>query len=144
MTKFDKLKIQPISLLIGYDENLTYPETGQKVGEIALIQEVGFVSNGRVKIKPRSFIRTSVEKYGDKWKQDLAKLIIEYKLDPEKALSQLGILAIADIRENIMSIMEPPNAPATIKAKGFDKPLIGKNRLLYNGLISMVVSHEYF
>lgn len=138
MSKFDKLKMQSVTVLIGYDEKLVYPETGEKVASIALIQEVGTVSNGGF-IPPRPFIRTSVEKYGEKWKKDIAKLIIEYGLDPEKALSQFGIVAISDIRENIMSIMTPPNAASTVAAKGFNKPLIGKANLLYNGLISMVV-----
>lgn len=45
-------------------------------------------------------------------------------------LDLVGISAAADIQTKISSIYTPPNAPATIRAKGSAKPLIDTGLML--------------
>jgi hypothetical protein len=42
----------------------------------------------------------------------------------DQTLNKLGILAQGDIQQEITDLRDPPNAPATIKAKGSSNPLI--------------------
>lgn len=47
-----------------------------------------------------------------------------------QALSRVGRMIRDGIRERILAKIPPPNAPATIKKKGFDHPLLETGRFL--------------
>ncbi|MCX2562155.1 hypothetical protein OQ252_12215 [Acetobacter farinalis] len=49
--------------------------------------------------------------------------LIQQLRNPTQALSTVGRAMQADITHTIRQIRTPPNAPATIRHKGFDKPL---------------------
>lgn len=78
-------------------------------------------------------------RYKDKWVKDFSILLERLDYDVEKSMENLGIIIVRDIQQQIDDTHEPPNAPATIRAKkGADHPLIGLHKLLRNGLIWQV------
>jgi hypothetical protein len=55
----------------------------------------------------------------------IAKQVVDGELPPEKALEQIGLLAVKAIQEAITDDAYEPNKPSTIAKKGSDKPLQG-------------------
>lgn len=53
-----------------------------------------------------------------------APKILRGETTMEVVLNKLGILAQGDIQMSITTLRDPPNAPATIRAKGSSNPLI--------------------
>jgi hypothetical protein len=100
--------------------------------QIATVHEFGLPERG---IPERSFIRATVDagaaRYRKLLKQLLEKLV-ERKGKGEgipQALRLLGEQMRADIIARINAGIEPPNAPATIAAKGSSTPLIDTGQL---------------
>ncbi len=82
---------------------------------------------GTRRIPERPFFRRALRANRGKYVKLLAaraKEVIEGRTTTDKALNQLGLLAVGDIQHEITVLNHPPNAPATIKAKGSSKPLI--------------------
>lgn len=50
----------------------------------------------------------------------------------EKTLYDIGEFVEKKLKENLMNKMPPPNAPRTIRKKGFDHPLLETGQLLNN------------
>lgn len=78
-------------------------------------------------IPERPFLRRAMS--GNRSKYGLflaarAKDIVEQRDTCERVINQLGLLAVGDIQHEITALRTPPNAPATIKAKGSSNPLI--------------------
>ncbi|HEG5317648.1 TPA: hypothetical protein SEZ16_001700 [Campylobacter jejuni] len=115
--QFSNLLNNKNKLEIGFFETAKY-ENGEYVASVAKTQEYG-----NLKIPARSFFRTAIQKNQAKWlnifkNQDLVNQ------DLELSLNQVGEIARGDIISSIMQTNTPPNAEATIKAKGSSKPLI--------------------
>ena len=108
---------------IGFPSGANYAD-GTSVAYVATIQEFGAPA---VNIPPRPFMRPTVTQQKDTWvkilAQDVPKVALG-KMSAFDALDKVGIQAAADIQTTISTIYSPPNAPATIKAKGSSKPLI--------------------
>jgi len=108
---------------IGFPSGNNYKD-GTSVAYVAAIQEFGSPASG---IPPRPFIQPTVKEKKDSWIQTIEKSIPKVVLGKMSAfdvLDKVGIQAAADIQTKISTIYSPPNAPATIKAKGSAKPLI--------------------
>ncbi|MBX1020858.1 hypothetical protein I9086_00245 [Campylobacter jejuni] len=115
--QFSNLLNNKNKLEIGFFETAKY-ENGEYVASVAKTQEYG-----NLKIPPRPFFRTAIQKNQVKWlnifkNQDLVNQ------DLELSLNQVGEIARGDVISSIMQTNTPPNAEATIKAKGSSKPLI--------------------
>ncbi|HED5364335.1 hypothetical protein [Campylobacter jejuni] len=115
--QFSNLLNNKNKLEIGFFETAKY-ENGEYVASVAKTQEYG-----NLKIPARPFFRTAIQKNQAKWlnifkNQDLVNQ------DLELSLNQVGEIARGDIISSIMQTNTPPNAEATIKAKGSSKPLI--------------------
>lgn len=50
-------------------------------------------------------------------------------VETRRALSKLGIMAQADIQEEITALSSPPNSPTTIRLKGSSNPLIDSGEM---------------
>ena len=77
---------------------------------------------------PRPFMRDTVRKNWRKWRtfvQDRFPSV----LDCKKMLLELGDVMSSDLRQMIIDYKYPPNAPSTIKAKGFNDPLIDSGQM---------------
>ncbi|HDZ5042716.1 TPA: hypothetical protein RTG66_001553 [Campylobacter jejuni] len=115
--KFSNILNNKHKLEVGFFETAKY-ENGEYVANVAKIQEYG-----TLKIPTRPFFRTAIQKNQGKW-LNIFKNQTLVNQDLELSLNQVGEIARGDIVNSIMQTNTPPNAEATIKAKGSSKPLI--------------------
>lgn len=105
------------SVEVGFLEDATYPD-GTPVAAVAAWNEYG--ASG----PPRPFFRTMIATESPSWP---AKMAGAYKAtggDGAKTLALMGEDIDGALKQSINDFTTPPLAPSTIKAKGFDKPLI--------------------
>jgi hypothetical protein len=107
-------------LNVGFFQSSRYPN-GTSVATVAAINEFG-----TAKIPERPFFRNATAKV-----QPKLLSILRREIDPETMVitpsiaEKLGLVFVGAIQKEIVDLKEPPNAPATIKAKqGKDNPLI--------------------
>lgn len=111
---------------VGFLENATYPD-GKKVAMIAAIQDFGAPARG---IPPRPFFRNMVAAKQAEWPGAIAGLLRANGNDVQKTLEQTGAAIAGQLRQSIVDTNDPPLKPATIKRKGFEKPLIDTGHML--------------
>jgi hypothetical protein len=114
-------------------------QDGITMVEMAAIHEFG---SPAANIPARSFIRRTLVWNAGPWLPqfvaNLAGRVVEGRLDEKKALGILGQKAVAMVKAAITGAhIPPPLRPATIAAKGSDRPLVDTGRLL--GAISYEV-----
>jgi hypothetical protein len=117
----------------GFLEGGTYPDDGESVASVAAANEYGTARevNGRVvETPPRPFMRTTVASKGARWAKVVGEALLRNGVDLDAALRAAGEAAVGDIQEAIGTWTEPPNAPATIAKKGFDRPLRETNHMV--------------
>lgn len=123
---------------VGWFENTKYND-GLPISQVAYWNEYGTTKDGKSFIPPRPFLRQAVSENTKKWRDlvvnDLKK-VSEGDLSLEQALNRLGVVASGDVKETIADFSNPPNAPSTIKKKGFNDPLVD------TGLMMNSVSHK--
>lgn len=117
------------SVKIGFPQGPTEKD-GTPVAMIAAVHEFGVPSKG---IPERSFLRSSIAENMPKYlRLNRANLlrIMHGKISPDAALSLLGEMAAGDAKKMIRNGNFVPLSPATIRAKGSDKPLIDTGTML--------------
>ncbi|WP_061508114.1 hypothetical protein [Acetobacter malorum] len=121
---------------------------GTPVAAIAALQEYGAVVRGReghsIVIPPRPFLRQTVATHRSAWVRLLAQALktslrtpgraggtrhalqtlVQRLSTSTQALTTVGKAMQTDITQTIHQTNTPPNAPATIRHKGFDNPLV--------------------
>ncbi len=117
---------------IGFLEGRTYPD-GTSVAMVAAIQDFGAPAAG---IPPRPFFRNMIAKKKGEWPTAIGKLLKANNYDARKTLEQTGAAIGGQLRQSIIDTNSPPLKPATIRRKGFDKPLVD------TGLMLNTVDHE--
>jgi hypothetical protein len=110
----------PATLRVGFLEGATYPD-GKPVAMIAAIQEFGAPNAG---IPPRPFFRNMIKNKSDQWPEGVKNALIATNYDAEKALDIVGAAIAGQLRQSVIDTNDPPLKPATIRRKGFAKPLI--------------------
>lgn len=115
-----KLTTGQLELQVGFMSDATYPD-GTPVAEIAAIQEFGAPA---ANIPPRPFFRNMIKEHEAEWGPTISKLLQRTNFDPRRTLSLLGEVIVGDLKQSITDTNAPPLAPATIRRKGFDKPLV--------------------
>ncbi len=87
---------------------------------------------GTSRIPERPFFRNAMSEnkgsYGTLMRND-AKRIVTGEQTMSRTLDRLGLKAQGDVQQSIVDLQSPPNAPATIKAKGSSNPLINTGSL---------------
>lgn len=111
---------------VGFLEGSTYPD-GTPVAMIAAIQNFGAPAMG---IPPRPFFSNMIAAKSANWGPSLARILQNTGYDVPKSLGQLGKGIAGQLRQSIVDTNEPPLAPATIAAKGFEKPLVDTSHML--------------
>jgi hypothetical protein len=111
---------KPATVRVGFLEGATYPD-GKPVAMIAAIQEFGAPNAG---IPPRPFFRNMIKNKSDQWPEGMKNALIASNYDAEKALDIVGAAIAGQLRQSVIDTNEPPLKPATIRRKGFSKPLI--------------------
>ncbi len=108
------------TLSVGFLEGATYPD-GTSVPMVAAIQEFGAPARN---IPPRPFFRNMIAEKAESWPDAVAALLETNDYDATQTLMQTGEGIKGQLQQSIKDTNSPPLAPATIKKKGFDKPLI--------------------
>ena len=119
---YKALKNQSATLKVGFWDD-TYSD-GESVASVATFNEYG---GGHT--PPRPFMRNCAKRNKRKWRnnvQDRLPVI----LDMKKMAQELGEDIVEDLRFEIYRTNTPPNAPSTIKRKGFNKPLIETGKMV--------------
>jgi hypothetical protein len=126
MLELAKLADNPASLRVGFFENAKYPD-GTPVAMIAAIQDFGAPSVG---IPPRPFFRNMIAAKSGEWPAAIAESLRQEDYDAARALALAGDAIAGQLRQSIIDTNTPPLAPATIRRKGFDKPLVETGHML--------------
>lgn len=113
-------------LQVGFMEGATYAD-GTPVAQVAFWNEFGH--GGNFPSPPRPFFRNMVSKESPTWGKKLAGLLKATGDDGERSLSALGEDIKGALEQSIIDTNAPPNAPSTIAAKGFNKPLIDTSHM---------------
>jgi hypothetical protein len=111
----------------GFFKNVTYRD-GTSVATVAAVQEFGSPAQN---IPPRPFFRSMLAKESKNWGPQLGALI-KQDYDAARALETMGQVIKADLQQSIKDTNSPPLAPATIKRKGFAKPLVDTGKMQNN------------
>jgi hypothetical protein len=109
---------------VGFLEGATYPD-GTPVAAVAYFNEFG-----TSKAPPRPFFRGMVAEESPTWPGKMAALAKATNYDGAKVLALMGEDIDGALKQSINDFTDPPNAPATIKSKGFNKPLIDTGHML--------------
>lgn len=127
------------NVYVGLPKGASY-EDGAPIAAIGAVQEFGS-SDGR--IPERSFLRVPLrgnQKTFAKIFRKLMPMVLSGDLTMMQLLEQLGAKAVSVSQEAISAGIDPPNAPATILAKGSSTPLIDRGALRQS--ITYVVEGE--
>ena len=122
----------PATLRVGFLESATYPD-GTPVAMIAAIQDFGAPRAG---IPPRPFFRNMIAAKQGEWPEAIGTLLKMNNYDVKVALEIAGEAIAGQLRQSIVDTNSPPLKPATVRHKGFDKPLVLTGHMLNS------VSHE--
>lgn len=110
----------PGTLRVGFLEGGTYPD-GTSIPMVAAIQNFGAPAAG---IPPRPFFSNVVAAGRKKWGTSLLKILKANDYDAKRSLELMGDGIKGEIVNSINNGSYIPLKPATVKRKGFDKPLI--------------------
>lgn len=116
----------PSVLRVGFLENSTYPD-GTPTALVAAVQEFGSPANN---IPPRPFFRNMIASKSGTWGKATADLLKANDYNAEVTLGQVGEGIKGQLQQSIVDTNTPPNAPATIAAKGASKPLVDTGHML--------------
>lgn len=123
---------EDLLLRVGFLEGSTHTsksESGKIVptAQVAAWNEYGDPERGRV---PRPFFRNMVREKSPRWGNGLANLIKLNQGDLHAAMAMMGEGIAGQLRHSINEFTDPPLKQATVKAKGFSKPLIDTGEML--------------
>jgi len=109
---------------VGFMENATYPD-GTPVAAVAFWNNYGTSTS-----PPRPFFSNMIEEQKPTWGDKVAKLAKATNGDGPKVLALMGEDIQGSLIQSIRDTNDPPNAPYTIKKKGFNKPLIDTSHMI--------------
>lgn len=101
------------------------PRKAISVAEVAAANEFG--GDHR---PPRPFMKYTVNSRKRKWRNILRDILPQYMDDVKKALEKLGDVCAEDLQDVIRIWTSPPNAPSTVKKKGFNDPLVDSGQMM--------------
>jgi hypothetical protein len=102
---------------VGFLAGATYPD-GESVAQVAFWNEFG-----TSRIPARPFFRSMIAAESPGWAMKMAKLGGN-GADGNAILGLMGEDITGALQQSIIGWSNPGNAPSTIAAKGFDKPLV--------------------
>lgn len=106
------------SVKVGFLEGATYPD-GTSVAQVAFWNEFG-----TTRIPSRPFFRTMISRESPGWGVLLAGAAKHYDYNSDTILKLMGTQIAEQLQQSIVGWKDPPNAPSTVRIKGFNKPLI--------------------
>lgn len=115
------------SVKVGFLEGATYPD-GTSVAQNAFWQEYG-----TTRIPSRPFFRTMISRESPGWGVLMSGAAKHYNYNGAAVLQLMGMKIAEQLQQSIVEWKDPPNAPSTIRIKGFNKPLI-HHGIMQNGV----------
>lgn len=123
-----------------YTEIGVHGDAGEHIGDgedaaavAVTIAEVAFWNEfGTITAPERSFMRSTIDENRKDLERETAKLlneVVEGRIDAKMALDKLGLRIQELIKQKILELNDPPNAPSTIARKGFNNPLVDSRQL---------------
>ena len=82
-----------------------------------------------IKIPPRPFFRTMISQNQASWAPTTARLLMQ-GMSTDQVMDLMGQEIAGQLRASIIAMNSPPNAPSTIRKKGFNDPLIDTGYML--------------
>jgi len=116
----------PATLHVGFLEGATYPD-GTPVALVAAVQNFGSPAMG---IPPRAFFTNMIIEKSPGWGEKLGRILKQNGYRARASLELMGEGIAGQLRQSIVDTIAPPLSPATIQAKGFDKPLVDTGHML--------------
>lgn len=111
-----------VSVRVGFNAGARYPN-GQSVAQVAFWNEFG-TPNAQHPIPARPFIRSMIAEKSPTWGLAMGAALRNNRYNARDAAEVMGEGLKGQLVQSIVNFTDPPNAPATIAGKGFDKPLI--------------------
>jgi hypothetical protein len=108
------------TLKVGFLSGSVYPD-GTSVAMVAAIHNFGAPSRN---IPPRSFFSNMIARHSGEWPSEIRTQLKSTGYDAVVTMNRMGALITGQLQQSIRDTNEPPLRPATIRRKGFDKPLI--------------------
>lgn len=112
---------------VGWFETAAYKD-GTPVAYVATIHEFG-----TSRIPARPFMRPAVAEYGPQWVQQIgegAKAALRGSVSARDVLEIVTLRAAGDVAKSITAVTSPALSPATVKRKGFTKPLVDTGQMI--------------
>lgn len=116
--------------IVGPEAATARGDGGMTNADIWIIHELGAPEAG---IPARAPLRKTFDAKIDELKGmqlKLSKLLLNGKVDVDRAFNILGAWGAAAIKATIKAGLEPPNAPSTIARKGSSTPLVDTGQLI--------------
>jgi len=107
----------------GIMEDARYPD-GTSVAAVGIRNDFG------IGVPSRPFLRHFVKTDSPNWDKFLARKIVYFGYNMELAAHAFGDYLENGIKWSIFDWSEPANAPETVKAKGFNNPLIDTQQMI--------------
>lgn len=99
-----------------------YKSEAKPIAQVAIHNEFGVPERN---IPPRPFMKRAVDGNIRKWKKMIRDELPQMKkMDLRIMAIRLAGVVKKDIQRSINELMFPPNAPSTVKRKGFNNPLV--------------------
>lgn len=135
---------------VGWFKSAKYDDKNNTpVAYVATVHEFGEPSKN---IPPRPTMRPAVAKNRKKWRE-FVKFKVKKLLTGEETidgiLEDLGLMAVGDVKEEILALVSPPIKESTKRARArhyadkktavSDKPLVGIHKLLLNSVTNILI-----
>ena len=138
MTQLDELRKRVTAIgkltirvgVFGANASRAHPSGGGSVGEIAIRNHYGAPG-----VPARPFLTYALRKHR-RAIQETFRGVVASGATPEQVGELVGAFAAGAVQETISDRIPPPNAPATVAAKGSDVPLID------SGILRQSISYE--
>lgn len=114
------------SLRVGFLEGATYPD-GTPVALVAAANEFGRPDQNQ---PPRPFFRQMIAEKQGAWPKSLGAVAKASDYDIDQTLGRMGEGIKGQLQASIQKLDNPPLAPSTVAAKGFEKPLIDTGHMM--------------
>ena len=99
--------------------------------KLLYVAQVAFWNEfGTVRAPPRPFFRGMIERQSPGWGPLMAGRLKANRFDAARTLDQMGSTINDQLRQSIVDLTSPPNAPFTIMMKGSAKPLVDTGQML--------------
>ncbi|MDE5978249.1 MAG: hypothetical protein K2G70_07315 [Turicibacter sp.] len=116
------LSVPDLEVSIGFQHDATYNSNNSNAKEVKYVAQVAYDNNYGNGVPARPFFTNVVD--GDKDYQRIFEEYIKEGYPVAQALTFIGIEMQQDVQQEIITLREPPNSPATIARKKSSNPLV--------------------